>query len=258
MSNPRRIRITVLLLVLAGVAFDAWYTNRRMTDWKEPLWLAVFPVYGDSSPATARYLEKLSASDFSPLEEFLKTEVAKYRGDLDQPVVVKLAPPEKTPPPSPPRGGGIIDTALWSLSLRSWADEAETRLGGPPPDIRLFVIYHDPQLAPAVPHSLGLQKGLVGVVHAFADDRMRGSNLVIVMHEMLHTLGATDKYDPANNLPIWPDGYAKPGAAPLFPQSKAEIMAGRIPVTANIAEVPGALHETIIGPLTAREINLQQ
>jgi len=36
-------------------------------------------------------------------------------------------------------------------------------------DIRLFVLYHDPEHTYAVPHSLGLQKGLLGVVYAYAD-----------------------------------------------------------------------------------------
>ena len=64
--------------------------------------------------------------------------------------------------------------------------------------------------------------------------------------------------DPASNYPLWPDGFAEPGSAPALPQSRAEIMAGRIPITTSTANIPGALQETVIGPLTAREINLRR
>ena len=42
---------------------------------------------------------------------------------------------------------------------------------------------------------------------------MTEENNVIVAHEILHTFGATDKYDPATTQPRYPDGYAEPGRA---------------------------------------------
>jgi hypothetical protein len=73
-------------------------------------------------------------------------------------------------------------------------------------------------------------------------------------HEMLHTLGATDKYDLANGLPSWPAGYADPERKPLYPQTQAELMGGRIPIDAHHAEVPGSLSDVIVGAATATEI----
>jgi hypothetical protein len=84
---------------------------------------------------------------------------------------------------------------------------------------------------------------------------MDGSNLVVIAHELLHTLGATDKYDFAANAPVYPDGYAEPDAKPLHPQRKAEIMAGRIPLSETRAEMPRGMHQVVIGARTAREIN---
>jgi hypothetical protein len=63
------------------------------------------------------------------------------------------------------------------------------------------VLYHDPALTPIVPHSLGLTKGLIGVVYAFASPEMNGANNVVIAHELLHTVGATDKYDFAADAP---------------------------------------------------------
>ncbi len=92
-------------------------------------------------------------------------------------------------------------------------------------------------------------------MNAFARSDMDGSNNVVIAHELLHTLGATDKYDFANNRPLFPDGYADPRAEPLHPQTRAEIMAGRIPISETRAEVPAGMDEVAIGLKTAREIN---
>src|SRR5262249_43264658 len=104
-------------------------------------------------------------------------------------------------------------------------------------------------------HSIGLQKGLLGVVNAFASAAMDAENNVVITHELLHTFGATDKYDPASNRPLFPEGYAQPTARPLYPQRKAEIMAGRIPINPEQAEAPRGLDEVVIGGRTAQEIN---
>ena len=121
--------------------------------------------------------------------------------------------------------------------------------------MRLFVVYHDPAVSPRLPHSTGLQKGLIGVVNAFADSDLEGSNNVVIAHELLHTLGATDKYDPNGNRPLFPDGYADPEARPRVPQRRAEIMAGRIPISETEAEIPADMTQVVIGAQTAREIN---
>src|SRR4030095_10262266 len=101
------------------------------------------------------------------------------------------------------------------------------------------------------PHSIGLQKGLFGIVNVFADRRMLGSNDTVIAQELLHTLGATDKYDPATNQPAWPDGYAEPQRAPRYPQEYADLRGGRIPSSASESSTPESLREVIIGGQTA-------
>ena len=120
--------------------------------------------------------------------------------------------------------------------------------------MRIFVLFHDPVVGVRLPHSTGLQKGLIGVVNAFAQSDMEGSSNVVIAHELLHTLGATDKYEP-NGSPRFPDGYAEPDASPRTPQRRAEIMAGRIPVSETQAEIPEGMSQVVIGAQTAREIN---
>ena len=94
----------------------------------------------------------------------------------------------------------------------------------------------------------------LGIINAFADSSYRGSNQVVIVHELMHTLGATDKYGDGN-LPAFPEGYAEPYRVPLYPQRAAEIMGGRIPLSQNQARIPESLREVIIGIHTAAEIH---
>ena len=75
------------------------------------------------------------------------------------------------------------------------------------------------------------------------------------MHEALHTLGATDKYGP-DTQPSVPDGLGEPQLRPIYPQRFAELMGGRVAITAEFSEIPDSLlRQGRIGELTAREIN---
>ena len=65
---------------------------------------------------------------------------------------------------------------------------------------------------------------------------------------------ATDKYDLATGQPRAPQGLADPGRSPLYPQERAEIMAGRIALSEARFEMPGSLRRCVIGPETAEEI----
>jgi hypothetical protein len=119
----------------------------------------------------------------------------------------------------------------------------------------MFVLYHDPATLDVAPDSHGLQKGLVGVVHAFAAREMTGSNDIVIAHELLHTVGATDKYDLATDQPLDPAGYGDPGQQPLFPQMRAEIMAVRRALSPQESEMPRNLASEVVGPATALEVH---
>jgi len=250
----RWLRIAILLFILATVAQGAWLARSRTAEWKSSLRVVVYPVNGDGSRTSATYVGQLSNATFQPIEAFLKGEGARYGLPLRDPVDVKLAPPVASQPPAPPFGGSRLEVIAWSLRLRYWVWRNDT-WKGPRPDARLFVAYHDPAARPRLPHSTGLQQGLLGVVNAFSRADMDGSNNVVITHELLHTFGATDKYDPGENRPQFPDGYAEPNAQPLYPQQQAEIMAGRIPVSETRTEIPAGMDQVAIGLRTAREIH---
>jgi hypothetical protein len=251
----RRLRVGLLLIVLAAVALNAWQTAERSTRWDRPLYVSIYPIAADDSAATRAYLAKLDAANFTDIDAFFARAASRYGLATDAPVKTRLQPELGVLPPPRPPDAGVLRTALWSLSLRLWA----WRVGGhdhPPADIRMFVLYHDPARSPTVPHSLGLSKGLIGVVYAFALPAMSGTNEVVIAHELLHTLGATDKYDPADDAPLFPAGYGDPAQQPLFPQRYAEIMAGRRVLDPRHSEEPETLAEVVIGAATAGEVRM--
>jgi len=251
----RKFRILILLLVLATVGLGAWRSNSRLTAWEHTIHVAVYPIAGDDSPATAAYIRSLGDDSFADIAEWMQRQTEKQRLTLLQPIALRVAPPLAEMPPRRPTEPGALDVMLWSLKLRWWASQHD-QINGPKPHIRLFVLFHDPERTPSVPHSTGLSKGQIGVIHAYASRLQRRQNAVVIAHEMLHTFGATDKYDLATLQPIYPQGYAEPGRDPRLPQEMAEIMGGRTPIDAETAKIPGNLAETLIGPATAQEIGM--
>ena len=250
----RAARIIVLVFVLIVVGAGTWLTKLRSTSWEKPLRVAIFPINADGSPVSSRYIQGLTLAAFTPISGFMRQEAARYRVPLPTPAEMFLAPEIGRVPPPPPFGGNALQVVLWSLQMRYWA-WVNAGFDGPKPHVRMFVLYHDPEHVTRLSHSLGLQKGLIGVVNAFASEGQAAQNNVVIAHELLHTLGATDKYDPRTNQPAFPDGYADPQRQPLLPQEYAEIMAGRLPVTEDRAEMPEGLEQVLIGSRTAREIN---
>lgn len=248
----RKLRLIALLAILVFVALATWLDRVDTTNWRGPLRVALYPVNADGSAAAAESLRTLDTRSFDTVERFFEREALRHGLALERPVRFVLAPPLQDRPPLLTPGARVPQVMWWSLRLRFWswgvADPP-----GPTPRVRLFLLYHDPQRSPRLPHSVGLQKGLLGIAHLFASSDMMGSNQMVVAHEFLHTLGATDKYD-ADNQPIFPDGYAEPDREPRHPQSAGELMAGRVPLSATEAEMPESLDQVVIGPASAREI----
>lgn len=252
----RKFRILILTIILATVALGSWRANARLSEWKNSVHVALYPIAADDAPATREFVAQIDPADYEDLGSWLQEESDRYGRTLLQPVAVHLAPPLSEIPPLPPAPGKLLDTAWWSLQLRWWASRHDA-IDGPKPQIRLFVLYHDPARSDRLPHSTGLEKGQIGLIHVFAARGQRRQNLVVIAHELLHTFGATDKYDLATLQPVFPAGYAEPDKTPRLPQSFAEIMAGRTPIDEGRAEIPARLADTLIGPETAREIGLQ-
>ncbi|MBL8266721.1 hypothetical protein [Steroidobacter sp.] len=248
----RNLRILVLLLILLIVALNAYFDRVYSTDWNTPLRVAVYPINGDGSAEADQFIAGLQADRFENLEKFFDQEARHWGLTLERPVRFRAAPQLHSQPPALARNANMLGVVWWSLRMRYWAWQTPDPPGAP--DVKLFVVYHNPALTPTLSHSVGMQKGLYGVVNVFAERSMIGSNDVITAHELLHTLGASDKYDPRTSQPLHPIGYADPSKQPLLPQTSAELMGGRIPQSATESETPESLRQVLIGPMTAAEI----
>lgn len=241
-----------MLFILATVIQQLWLDKADLA-WKRNFYVAVYPVNADASPKVDAYLRTLTSEDFEAVAEYFAEEAASYQLGLRRPVELQLGPRVEEVPPALPAAGGVINNIIWSLKFRAfaWANSPKVKVK---PDIRLYLLYHDPEARPLLSHSTALSKGRIGRVNLFADSEYHQQNLVIIAHELLHTLNATDKYDLATTLPIFPVGYADAGKTPLYPQDFAEIMGGRIPLSETSAEIPKSLKQTLVGDITAREI----
>lgn len=249
----KRLRILILLLVLIVVIFSTVSDRIYSTNWDNALRVVVLPINADGSAVAEAFVRRMNADELLPLERFFSEQAEEHGIALERPVRFTLGPQQRELPPIIEPGANPLSVMAWSLRLRYHSWSIVRKLPGPAPDITLFVLFHDPSISPTLPHSLGLQKGLVGVVNAFADRTMAGSNDVVIAHELLHTLGASDKYGP-DNLPLHPQGFAEPHREPLYPQRYAEVMGGRVPLSPERADIPESLRWVLIGPQTAREI----
>ncbi|HEV7433014.1 MAG TPA: hypothetical protein VGN77_08215 [Steroidobacteraceae bacterium] len=249
----RNIRLTILVGILFFVALGSWLDQHRSTSWENTVRVGAFPVTGDASAVAASYVAALNVGQLQPVSEFIAREAHRYGVPIEEPIHMALYPALASAPPVLDNRAGIFARLLWSLRLRYYRYNSTGTVSRSRPQIALFLVYHDPALTPVLPHSVGLQRGLTGVVHLFATPSQDGQNAIVTAHELLHTFGATDKYADGGT-PLYPSGYAEPLRVPRFPQRYAEIMAGRVPLNADRQEMPDDLSQTLVGPTTAREI----
>src|SRR5690606_32650996 len=162
-----RIRIVVLLLILAFVALNTYFDRVYSTDWNMPLRVAVYPINGDGSEESERFLTRLTNDDFRAIESFFESEAQDYGLTMERPIHMVLGPRIRELPPVLAPNANVLGAAWWSLRARYWAWRVAEPPDGFGTDIQLFVLYHDPKRSPALPHSVGLRKGLFGIVNVF-------------------------------------------------------------------------------------------
>ena len=250
----KTIRIVVLLFILLIVGLNTYLSGTRANSWDSTLWVGIYPINADGSEAVDQYIRRLDEDAYLPIADFMATEAQRYELPLADPARLLLAPEVPSLPPSPPKGANPLAVMWWSLKMRWYVHQSDTFKEGPSPEIKIFVLYHAPLEQERLENSLGIRKGMFGVVHAYADFGHQSRNHVVIAHEMLHTLGASDKYDPRTRQPVYPDGFADPDQSPPYPQQLAEIMGSRIPLSESDAIMPASLDFTVIGEKTAREI----
>lgn len=248
----KTLRILILLAILLMVAHNQFITRERFASWQAPVFVAIYPVNADGSDEVKGYIQRLTDTEFESLTRFAAREAERYGLDLRRPFYLELGDPVTDSPPDPPVGGTFLQRAAWIFKARWWRWRFDDQ--GLDPDIVVLARYHDPEQHRRLPHSTGVEDLRIAIANVFATREMRDANNVVILHEMLHTIGATDKYDLASGLPIYPQGFADPDQVPRYPQPAAELMAGRIPVSATEARQAVNFRQVVIGPETAAEI----
>jgi hypothetical protein len=246
------MRLALLLAVLVFVALGAWLDRARSRDWDAPLRVTVYPIA--NAGEVRDYVRSLESDDFAAIVAFLQEQSQLYELPLAEPVRVRVSHAAGDTPPVLSERAGVLSVVWWSLQMRFWAARVAWNDPLPDPDVQVFALYHGGAGREAVPDSAGLSKGLMALAHLYADPDAAATNQGVLAHELLHTLGATDKYDRATGQPLAPAGLGNPARMPLYPQTTAEIMAGRIASSPVAALMPDSLDAAVVGPVTAREI----
>jgi hypothetical protein len=82
-------------------------------------------------------------------------------------------------------------------------------------------------------------------------DRAAVLTQVALLHELLHLVGATDKYD-AQGHAVGTEGLAEPSLG--LHQRRAELMVGEVPTGPSQGRLAQSLDEVAVGAATAREV----
>ena len=88
----KRLRVAILLYILAFIALGNFLAAARSTDWNETLWVDVYPINADGSARTQAYIDGLSTADFEKIEDYFAKEALRYSVTLDRPFRLELRP----------------------------------------------------------------------------------------------------------------------------------------------------------------------
>ena len=248
--RPRTFRLLALLAVAAALGLFYLTRDTGPPVWERPLKVVVYPENADGSAAAQAYIAALSPERFEEVEAWLAGQASRYDLALEKPFVFELAERIEGAPGAPDYQS-LWTHLQWGWRLRLWYWTFDER--GRNPDITLVARYREAERADGL-HSLGVAGMNLALANLTADESFAGLNEVLLVHELMHTVGADDHYDRSTGLPVYPEGFVQPDREPLYPQSRAEIMAGRIPVAPGRAVQAGRLEKTAIGPETAGAI----
>jgi hypothetical protein len=252
-----RVRVTLLLLLLAGVVLWAghdWWRLRQRKSWQQPLRVALVLV--EREPLPSELSTKLASRVFD-LEQRLNHEFVRHGGSRQDAFsfVVKgpIAVGEDPPRVGEQDVGGLLrhTYALWR-----WTRSVDSRASVEwrAYDSRIYLVLRPARgELPAFAEGESEDGGRVGVALAELREDALDFALFVTTHELFHTLGASDKYDALGRARV-PDGLAEPDRVPRYPQRGAEIMARNVPLSPTSERPPGTLEELVVGPTTAHEI----
>ncbi len=254
MSTAKQIRVLLLLLLLTPLVFLAFWEYDPAPDWKRTLIVGLYPHNADGSEAVESWLAAMEPEHYLAIEDWLAEQASRYELAIARPFEFRIGQPIAEAPSPPPANGTFRQRIQWAISLRWWYWTFDRQ--GLKPDVVLVAGYVASGGTAVDLHSIGMARPRLGLARLLAlDDREQASfNNVILAHELLHTVGASDLYHLGTGHPLFPQGYAELDREPRYPQQKAELMAVGIPLAEDKTRPAATLQEATIGTYTAREI----
>ncbi|HYP89115.1 MAG TPA: hypothetical protein VEQ59_13205, partial [Polyangiaceae bacterium] len=198
----------------------------------------------------------LLADRVRELDQRLASEYRRHTGqdftpfsfEVTRPVRAALAPPSL-------RAQSWLDLVPDAYRVWRWTRDidARARVERGAYDARIYLVMKPARGGLSFVEGESEYGGRIGIAQADIDPEMIDFSLFVAAHELLHTLGASDKYDSVGRA-VYPSGFAAPAQLPLFPQPGAEVMARNLPLSADHERPPNTLAELFVGDATAGEI----
>jgi hypothetical protein len=165
---------------------------------------------------------------------------------ISRPVKQEQAPPHM-------QGQSLLGSVRDTFERWRWTRRVDARAGvdSSAYDARIYLVMKRPAHGLAFVEGESEYGGRVGVAQVDIDPEMVDLSLFVAAHELMHTLGASDKYDDRGNA-MYPGGFAQPTTP--YPQPGAEVMARNVPLPNGSERPPSTLSELFVGDSTAREI----
>lgn len=250
-----RIRVGLLLALLAFTA--AWggataYRRSARLQWKRPIQVGIVLLAPDGAVDAEAWRQGAAR-----LCDRLAEEMRRHRGPGPVPFEIAVAGPVPWSGTLPfaPASASPIDRTWHALEVWRTIRRIDAAAGGAVGgfDVRVFLLADSRgNQEVGFAEGSGAHHGEVAFVRGSAGGDLT-IPLQVVGHELLHTVGATDKYDGAGHA-VEPDGLADPGRVPRYPQDHAEWMVGEVAVGPGRGRLPATLDEMRVGDATAREI----
>ena len=247
----KKLRISILIFIFSFFGANTYLDLNPK--WDKPIYIVLHPVNPSNSEKVKTYINGLKQSQFDEISKYMSDYATKYYGRRVSINYVLASPMENAPlDVTEEQASTILGVLTWTLQFRLYA-----MLNLKKEDIGVDgVIYlnyaHDNRAT--LNRSTALQRGRVALVNVHANPEDDRQTNMIIAHESLHLFGAQDRYDPYYGSPIFPEGYADPKQIPLYPQKRAEIMGGYIPMNERDFLVPENLDSVIILQQTAKEV----
>ncbi len=245
----RNVRVGVLLVFLGSVGL--WALSRqlrldRRTNWQRPLTVSVVLVT-QAEPGSALTGRWEAAAE--ALTEWFTTEWARYRPPGAQPpvrFVLEQVARVETLPVAPEDTQGTV-------AFERQLNDIDTQVGVRRNDATVYVALSAAVERSARVEGIGEAGGRRGLIYADLNATEVTLESVALAHELLHCLGASDKYD-AEGHAAGAAGLVAPLQVPLYPQPGGEVMVGEVATGPHNGEPIRSLREVHVGPVTAREI----